>query len=96
MGEINLNGFIPLARIAIISLSEESLPKAITVPERIAMGNVYIKRKGIIYKKSLPTLNMLTPFVIIRSANFTRLPRSITKVSTDSEKINGPKNSLKI
>lgn len=94
-GRISLNIFIPLALIAVISLSLESLPKDNKDAVKAEIGRVYVSRKGIIRIKSFDTLKIFTPLLITKSAILTRLPINITKVNTPKDKNRGPMNSFK-
>ena len=96
IGAMILHMLMPPERIAVISLSAESLPKVRTVPVKTEIGTVKVNNHGNRQRKTLTTEKKSTPLFMTRSASLIRLPVIIAKVDVTKATKNGPESSLRI
>ena len=87
---------IPLDLIAVISLSEDSLPKLKRVAVKIDIGIEKINKEGIRERNKPNTCSNVTPLPITSSANLTKLPIIRTKLITIRARNKIANHSLKI
>ena len=95
MGNRTLKRLTPLERMAMSSLSLDSLPMDKRMPAKVESGRMKLNKNGIRYSKSCPAVASDMPLVIMSSASFIRLPKIMTKVRTNMEIKKALKNSFK-
>ena len=87
---------MPLALKAVISLSDESRPKAMMVATSTAIGIASASMKGKLNTKICVVVQMSRCFVIMRLSRSSTLSSSIMKVITMTERTKGPACSLRM